>query len=50
MDCCGNPASFLEEELGHDESVDWVLAVHVVGAHALRQWSEYASDRAFYDP
>jgi hypothetical protein len=51
MDCCGNPAFVLEEELGHTEGVDWDLVrCSSCGAHALRQWSEYAPDRTFHDP
>ncbi len=51
MDCCENPAFVLEEELGHTEGVDWDLVrCTSCGAHALRQWSEYAPDRTFHDP
>ncbi len=39
-----------ETELGHVESVDWDLGVCAAcGAALLRQWSEYAPARVFYD-
>ncbi len=50
MICCSTPKFKLVEELGHAESVDWDLGKCLsCGAHLLRQWSEYAADKVFYD-
>ena len=50
MDCCDEPTFVLSEELGHVESVDWDLGTCTAcGSHVLRQWSEYAPLRTFYD-
>ena len=50
MICCETPKFKLVEELGHVESVDWDLGKCLsCGAHLLRQWSEYAPTRVFYD-
>jgi hypothetical protein len=50
MSCCSHPMFGLVEELGHAESVDFDL-VQCATCHAycLRQWSEHAPDRTFYD-
>lgn len=51
MSCCSNPAFHLVEELGHAESVDFDLVqCATCQAYCLRQWSEHARDRTFYDP
>jgi len=50
MICCAAPKFKLVEELGHAESVDWDLGKCLsCSAHLLRQWSEYAADKVFYD-
>jgi hypothetical protein len=50
MDCCDDPKFVETEELGHAESVDWDLGTCTAcGSDVLRQWSEYAPARVFYD-
>lgn len=50
MICCATPKFKLVEDLGRAEAVDWDLGKCLsCGAHLLRQWSEYAADRVFYD-
>ena len=50
MNCCENQSFKLVEELGRAESVDWDLGRCTgCGAYLLRQWSEYAPGRVFYD-
>jgi hypothetical protein len=50
MICCAAPKFKLVAELGHAEAVDWDLGQCLsCGARLLRQWSEYAADKVFYD-
>jgi hypothetical protein len=50
MICCAAPKFKLVEDLGHTEGVDWDLGkCNACGAYLLRQWSEYAPNKTFYD-